>query len=487
MGLMLAVVNTVVDDVQPENVQVTLITLFAVSSLGFIVSKSYALNIVTFVVENLVDRWRVRIIGKMRHIDLASFEHIGGERIALVLTRELQTLSNAGIAILNLSTTSIMLVVTSLYVARMSLLAFLAVILALAATVQLYRFSQARTRELLARSVAADDAFSRSFRHMLDGFREVKLSSRRSDDLYLNFVRQDSAEATEYKIAAARRMTFGDNLTNLIFYSLVGYIVFILPFSIGSASTAAKLINIILFCTGAIELVIRGLPMLSHSAVAIATLERLEGEIDAALDRDEQAATEAPPEFQTIEAHNILYSYRTADGGRTFVVGPIDFRFQRGEVLFIVGGNGSGKSTFLKLLARLYEPEHGFILWDGNAVGPDNVRDYRQLFSAIFSDFHLFDRLYGFRQVAGADVEGLIREVRMAEKVTFSGERFSTLDLSAGQRKRLALVVAKVENRPIIIFDEWAADQDPHFRRFFYETLIPQLKAAGKTVIAVNS
>lgn len=486
MGVMLVVVNTVMDNVQPENASETLIGLFIAACLGFIVAKSYALNLVTFVVENMIDGWRARVVGAMRHMDLASFERIGRDRISLVMTRELQVLSSAGPSIVHAATTSIMLVVTSLYVAGLSLLAFLAIVLALATAVQLYRLSQARTRGLVDQYMAAESAFSASFNHMLNGFRETKLSSARSDDLYVNYARSNSELATNFKIDAGRRMALGDNVINLVFYMLVGFIVFVLPYSVGSAQTAGKLINVVLFAVGAVELVVRGLPMMDRSGVAIDTLEQLERDIRSGVIQDERRPSPSPPGFETIDLRDLVYSHHAPDGEASFVVGPIRLTVRRGEVVFIVGGNGSGKSTLLMLLTRLYEPERGHIVWDDEPVDARNARDYRHLFSAIFSDFHLFDRLYGFPQTPDDTVEALIDEYEMSGKVGFSKGRFSTLDLSTGQRKRVALAVAVLEDRPVLVFDEWAADQDPRFRRYFYETLIPAFRDAGKTVIAVT-
>ena len=486
IGLMLVIVNTVVDQTQSTGAHVVLISLFVAACTSFIVAKSYALNIVTFVVEHLVNRWRVQVIDGMRQMDLASFERIGGERIALVLTRELQVLSDAGPAIIHASTTIIMLSVTSLYVARLSLLAFLAIALALATAVQLYRLTQVRTRQLIDSSLAAENAFSASFHHMLDGFREVKLSRPRSDDLFLNHVERSSEEAMTLKIAAGRRMALGDNVINIVFYVLVGYVVFILPNSVGTPQNAAKLINVIMFAVSAVELVVRGLPMLSRSALAVDDLQTLEDDIRRNVARAESAAGATVPTFTRIQARDLFYSYRAPDGERSFVVGPMSFDIRRGEVIFIVGGNGSGKSSLLMLLTRLYEPEAGLILWDDLPVDAANVQDYRHLFSAIFSDFHLFDRLYGMPDFDEAAIGAWIEEFQMADKVRFADGRFSTLSLSTGQRKRLAMIVARIEDRPIMVFDEWAADQDPGFRRFFYETLIPALRDAGKTVIAVT-
>ena len=154
--------------------------------------------------------------------------------------------------------------------------------------------------------------------------------------------------------------------------------------------------------------------------------------------------------------------------------------------MFIVGGNGSGKSTFIKLLTALYEPDSGSIRWDGEQVTAANVGAYFGLFTVIFSDFHLFDRLYGIDPVDTTALRRLLFEMQLDHKVSFSDGRFSTTDLSSGQRKRLAMVVARLENRPVCVFDEWAAEQDPEFRKHYYEVLLPQLKAEGRTVVAIT-
>jgi putative ATP-binding cassette transporter len=174
------------------------------------------------------------------------------------------------------------------------------------------------------------------------------------------------------------------------------------------------------------------------------------------------------------------------DGRALFEVGPLDFRVQQGETVFIVGGNGSGKSTFMKLLTGLYYPRGGSLRLDGRRVEGADYRAYRSLFSVIFTDFHLFDRLYGIEGVAQEDVDALLERMELEKKTRYVDGRFTHQNLSTGQKKRLALIVTLMEDRPIFIFDEWAADQDPGFRRYFYEVLLQGFKERGKTVIAVT-
>lgn len=174
------------------------------------------------------------------------------------------------------------------------------------------------------------------------------------------------------------------------------------------------------------------------------------------------------------------------DGFTLFEVGPLDLNIRQGEVLFIVGGNGSGKSTLLKLLTGLYPPSGGSMTLDGATIGPETYQTYRELFSAIFADFHLFRKLYGLESPDEQKIRELLREMELTRKTRYADRRFSDIDLSSGQRKRLAYIAALLEDKPIYVFDEWAADQDPIFRKYFYNNLIGDLRTMGKTVIAVS-
>ncbi|MEI8262205.1 MAG: hypothetical protein WCG77_12030, partial [Actinomycetes bacterium] len=115
-------------------------------------------------------------------------------------------------------------------------------------------------------------------------------------------------------------------------------------------------------------------------------------------------------------------------------------------------------------------------------VGLDN---YRCLFSVLFVNFHLFDTLFGVR-VDAADVERALQKLRLFPMVRFDGRRFSTLHLSSGQRKRLALVCTELERRDVLLFDEVAADLDHTSREYFYRTLLPELKRQGRTLLVIS-
>jgi putative ATP-binding cassette transporter len=276
----------------------------------------------------------------------------------------------------------------------------------------------------------------------------------------------------------------------MFFVLLLGAVAFVLPVIATSFSgSATKIVAAILFFFGPLINVVTLIPMLSQVNVAVDNLQRLEATLDEGLAHSMEK--EAAPlvdlsSFATIRLEGICFAYADPDGNPTFQVGPIDGEIRRGEVLLLVGGNGSGKTTLLKLLTALYRPTRGGIKVDDLEIGPTNVRSYRNLFSAIFSDFYLFEKLHGLSAADPERVNALLRLMQISDKTAFSEGRFTNINLSTGQRKRLALVVSYLEDKPVYVFDEVAADQDPEFRKYFYETLLPEMKSAGKTVVVVS-
>jgi putative pyoverdin transport system ATP-binding/permease protein len=271
-------------------------------------------------------------------------------------------------------------------------------------------------------------------------------------------------------------------------YAMLGAIVFVVPVlsdTLGGASIT-KTVTALVFVIGACFGLVQSIPVLSAANAAADNIERLEARLSATVVNAQVEAVAPIARFERIEMHDIVFSYVEKSTETVFKVGPVDFTLRSGELVFITGGNGSGKSTFLKLLASLYKPDAGEITFDGVLVS-DTTRDtYRQLIAAIFVDYHLFQRLYGIPDPDPIEVDRLLSQFRLLDKTRLAQGEFNTVDLSTGQRKRLALIVSLLEKRPILLLDEWAADQDPEFRRKFYYDLLPALHRAGVTVVVVT-
>jgi len=228
------------------------------------------------------------------------------------------------------------------------------------------------------------------------------------------------------------------------------------------------------------------LPFLSDASVAAEQLEKLGVRLtqDAP---DTSRTTDVPTRPVCLRLHQLQHTYWVQDKSNSFHLGPIDLEIASGELIFLIGGNGSGKTTLAKLLLGLYTPESGQIEWNGQPVTAETIDDYRQLFSVVFADFFLFDQLLGLEGVAGdAQARLYLEKLQLSHKVQISNGSLSTLDLSTGQRQRLALLTAYLEDRPVYLFDEWAAGQDPEFKELFYRQLLPELRSRGKLVIVIS-
>jgi putative ATP-binding cassette transporter len=437
--------------------------------------------------ETLLDRIRLRIADKVRHCDLGPLEQIGTTVIYAGITKETTAISQAALGVIVGLQSGVLIAFTAIYVAVLSPLAFVltAITTYLIARIFLRRNEQLNREqhETLTRENELFDLLT----HLLDGFKEVRLNRKRSDDLFQHFVRiSNSARRLKTRTMAAVSRSFV--LSQVSFYLLLGIIVFVVPrFSATYSQDIVKIATAVLFLTGPLAGLISIVPSIAASNAAVENLGRLETILDESLSARSRHATALPPlqTFREISLDHVMFHYEDA-AGATFSIGPIDFEIHPGETVFIAGGNGAGKSTFLKLFTALYFPQQGVIRLDDKIVGPDTYEAYRSLFSTVFTDFHLFDRLYGLYDVPAAEVNRQLELIEMEGKTRVIDSAFDTLDLSTGQRKRLALLISILEDRAIYIFDEMAADQDPAFRRKFYKEILPLLKQNGKTIVAVT-
>jgi len=242
-----------------------------------------------------------------------------------------------------------------------------------------------------------------------------------------------------------------------------------------------------LYMKGPLESLIGNLPIISRAQIAFRRIADLAERFSSPEPHLLLSAEPTPqPALERLELRNVQYSFPAVPGSDPFTLGPVNLSIAPGEILFIVGENGCGKTTLIKLLLGLYTPHQGQVLVNGKAVNAQGLDDYRQHFTTIFADYFLFEDLMKDGRTLPADAGQYLERLEIAHKVSVRDGAFTTTDLSTGQRKRLALVSAWLDERPVLVFDEWAADQDPAFRRVFYTELLPDLKRLGKTIIVIS-
>ncbi len=317
------------------------------------------------------------------------------------------------------------------------------------------------------------------------------MNQARNNDLYEDADRV-SKKASANKAVAQTNIAHHFIFSQSTFYMLLATMVFILPnFSDNYGDAVIKTTTAVLFLIGPISSLVGSVPLFSTANIAIDNIQKLEAELDehVAVEKVTEKNTIAQTEldnFSKIVFDNVVFSYPQQYDDQQFSIGPINLTINRGDIIFIAGGNGSGKSTLIKLLTGLYYPSNGSIKIDKTVIGHNNGQQYQDLMACVFTEYHLFKVAYGLRHVPAETVDALISYLELEEKVSLSDDEFSTIELSAGQKKRIALLVSLMEDRPVYIFDEWAADQDPEFRRKFYHEILPDLKKQNKTVIAIT-
>jgi putative pyoverdin transport system ATP-binding/permease protein len=460
--------------------------LFLVSLFLFIKSQIYVTTTITGEIEAIIHRFRMRLIDDVRHSELLAIEGIGRSRILATITRDTAVLTQASNTLCYSIQAPVLVAFVAIYVAYLSFPAFLlsAAIVSLAGII--FHF---RSRRLtLERSKAAEEErlFFDRLGDFIDGFKEVRLNDMRSDDLFADAVAASSS-AADSKIRTQAE-TFKQIVSAQSYmYVLLGTIVFVAPMfstSLGGASIT-ETTTALLFVIGAFFGMVQSIPVLLNANAAADRLYQLESDLRATMSTQESELKDFT-RFDKIELRDVAFRYTDRLSETPFHIGPINFTLQAGDVVFLTGGNGSGKSTFLRVLAGLYTPDSGEITVNGLRVD-DRTRDaYRGLMSAIFYDYHLFRRLYGISEPDPAEVQRLLQQFRLENKTNLSHGEFRTIELSSGQGRRLALIVTLLEKRTILLLDEWTAEQDPEFRRKFYEEIVPQLMRSGITLVAIT-
>ncbi|MEM7585924.1 MAG: cyclic peptide export ABC transporter [Acidobacteriota bacterium] len=482
--------------------------VFLVAFVIFVLAKKWVFDRNTDAVENIIHRARARISARMRRSELRHFEEVDKTKLFGVLASDTQMLTESAKTVIGSLSAIILLVFGLVYIAYLSMSAFWTLAGVLGVGVLWFLASERRVSQQFREMREVEDDYFSLLRQAADGFPELRINRQRRDDYYDNYLDATAQDARKRKVNVAYLGNTNRVFASSFLYIILAVIIFILPaFVEQGEDETLQIVSVILFLIGPIGEIVVAVPHLARAENIIKRLRNIEsmlvnGAEGSATIEDEQQADEAGAEdtsnggagsdgvargFQSIGCEGLEFSYVDATGRPTFTVGPVDFELERGEVVFLVGGNGTGKTTLLKLLCGLYQPTEGTLMINGEQIYRSDLPRYRANFSIILQDYHLFDRLYGLPDFDMRRVEELRRELLLEPVVDVSPDgRFSTLKLSTGQKKRLALLVSELEDRPILLFDEWAADQDPEHRRYFYNEYLPSLAARGKTVLAAT-
>ncbi|WP_062053008.1 cyclic peptide export ABC transporter [Aquimarina longa] len=434
----------------------------------------------------------LQIINKLRLSNYESYLHMGEARVRTALedVRTLESLPGNFIVFFN----SIIMILAGigymfwLYPKGAIMMIFLILIL-----VFIYIHRNGIIEKDMDAKRDLDDVFMRNYNDFLHGFNKVKMSTKRSDSIFLDHITKNRDKAIKLSIKSGLSAFGNELLGDYFFYLLIGTVLFILPtfFSIDATVISGFMITL-LFLMGPIAILINLMESIISYKVAFKRINEFNDTLtDNFNDSDSilLSTSKELPVFETLYTNNIDYQHIDEKGNITFQLKPINLKINKGEVVFISGSNGSGKSTFINLLSGLYIPKSGEIFVNDVLITNNNRSNYRDMISCIFADNYLFTENYDNFDLlpSNTHLTKLLKEMKLDEIIRqdIANNRIFQ-NLSSGQQKRLALIYSVLEDKDIFIFDEWAAEQDPEFRKYFYENIIPDLKSKGKTVIAIT-
>ncbi len=430
----------------------------------------------------------IQVCRKVLRLPLERFEGVDHAQLLAVLTEDIGVVAIAlgGLPVATMN--AVILFICLGYVAWIApvvLLAGGAFAVLAGAT---HRFTTGRAVDQLQAARGRQDALVAHYRTLIGGFRELKQHRSRREAFLADALVNEANQVRDAMVNGLTSFALAATWGQLAYFGFIGFVVFGLPRLVAlDGSALSGLVVILLYLLIPLDILLVWVSAYARAHTSLGRIEALMPSLGA--DHVEPTGSTADPLAfaDSLRLVGVGYAYGTTSNRAGFALGPLDLTIQAGEVVFVAGGNGSGKTTLMKLLAGLYEPDSGAIVLDGRTVAADDFEAYRQLFSVIFADGYLF------REVRGVDPDDLLDRshdllVRLGLDgvVRFDGTSFSTVDLSQGQRRRLALLAACLEARPICLFDEWAANQDPAFKRIFYHEILPELRAGGKTLVVIS-
>lgn len=461
------------------------VALFFGVCLLILLAKALSVILVNNIAKSATAELRVSIAKKINSMMIDNVESVGFPSLLNILTDDVNRVAAAAVAIPMLLVSTVTVIGMLAYLATLKLAVFALVLLAIMLGVAIFQIPVSIASRLYQSARGLRDVVQEGIRGLVMGVYELKLNKDKSVT-YLNeelIVPQERSVRME-KIGDAL-IHLGGTASDMLAFFIIGVVVFLLPQYISfPASEKYGVVMALLYIAGPVSTILGMMQQLTMGRVSIARIHSLDAYKEDMPAGDCIAPTKRWREFRLRGAS---YQYASQDPDRAFKLSPIDLSFQPGQINFIVGGNGSGKSTLSKLLSLHYLPVSGGVYLDDELIDAGNIAQARSRISVIFSNYYLFGKLYRqYNSVDEAKIHSWLDSLGLKGKTEFIDGRFTTTKLSDGQRRRLALLVALLEDKDIYIFDEWAADQDPGFKRVFYQEILQDMKDNNKLVIVIT-
>lgn len=453
-----------------------------------LIGYTYLLNIVfqkwlnKFAFDVLYDNEK-KIFNQILSAPMRSLERFGSKRF-LTAVEDLRTFSQLPYTVTHTVNSVLMLVLCLVYMFTLSSISALIVIGLIILVAACYFIVINSMSNEVTTLREYNEHYYQYVGDVIDGFQELKLSFFRRNNLMNKFLipNRDSAKNLDFKISY---VFLSVNLISQYgLYVVIAVILFVLPgMGILPREDVISYVVIIMFVSGPINNLINLQQMYTRFIVANTRINNFLKDFKL-LDNDANLEVTESIDFESLVFKDV-YFYYDNESKESFALGPINLKIKKGETIFIVGGNGSGKSTFINALTGIYDPSFGEIALNGET---ENIKgDLQNMIASVFTQNHLFSNNYDNYVLENNSLYNEWLEImKLNDVVVDDKEESARRRFSKGQSKRMSLIFALLEKKPIIVLDEWAADQDPHFRKYFYEELIPRLQEMGKTIIAVT-
>lgn len=441
-----------------------------------------------YVGQHVIAKLRRELGEKVLAAPIDQIERYRSHRLIPVLTHDVDTISDFAYVFAPLAISLTVTLGCLGYLAHLSWQMFLVILVAIGVGTVLQFIARARGMRGFESAREAEDDLQKHYSAIAEGAKELRIHRPRRQRMFSHGIRDTANRICATQVRSINTFVVAKTLGSMLFFVVIALALALQSYWPSTDKTVTSgFVLVLLYMKGPLEHLISTLPIISKAQIAFRRIAALSAQFSSPEPHLLLDDTRKPPmTLAALELKDVSYTFPKVDGCEPFHLGPVNLRIQQGDIVFIVGENGCGKTTLIKLLLGLYAPQAGSILLNGQPVTAQTRDDYRQLFTTIFADYYLFDDVIQGDQPLPDDAGHYLRRLEIDHKVSIRDGVFSTTDLSTGQRKRLALVSAWLEERPVLVFDEWAADQDPTFRRIFYTELLPDLKRLGKTIIVIS-
>ena len=487
-GLLIFINNTILDKDLPFLPEYEWQVFVGIVLSSLLVARFFQTYMIKLT-NNILYSFEMGILKKLRFASFEDFESLGSEK-AYTAINDTKVLANVPEVILNALNSLIIMGCCFGYLFWISPVGGGLVVAAMMVLLVVYLVRNYAIEKQLNEARDLQNTYYKYFSDMLRGFKELKMSLVRNNNIFDNFLIKNRQRTRDIQISTSTKYMDNELTGSYSWYIILGITMFVLPsfFNLNAEKTTAFLVTI-LYMIGPVAILVTLIP--TYTAVKISAqrlnlFEHLLDSIDTSVDIDPSTTIE---KFESIRFEDVSYEYSSADRKQTFYLEPLNLEINKGELIFVVGGNGSGKSTFAKLLTGLYRPYTGNILFNGEKISNDEHYVYSNQMAAIFTDNYLFTENYDDFDLSPNNPEfAELTEFMNLTGILNYNEEENKIDnyLSKGQQKRLALIYALMEKKDLLVLDEWAAEQDPRFREYFYKTVVQELQKRGKTVVAIT-